>query len=59
MTAYGDCTDRAAVDLYVVDGGGPGRPTFTHASAAILGATTDDIDATEAIWSFFEEHPRP
>ncbi len=61
LTAYGDCAGGAAVDLYVVDGGGHTWPAsaFTHASAAILGATTDDIDATELIWSFFEEHPRP
>ena len=59
--AYGDCAGGAAVDLYVVDGGGHTWPSsaFSHASAAILGPTTDDIDATELIWSFFEEHPRP
>ena len=61
LTAYGDCAGGAAVDLYVVDGGGHTWPSsaFSHASAAILGPTTDDIDATELIWSFFEEHPRP
>ena len=58
---YGGCDDGAAVDLYLVEGGGHTWPgsAFTHASAAILGATTDDIDATDLAWSFFEEHPRP
>ena len=59
--AYGDCPDDAAVELYVVTGGGHTWPAsaFSHASAAILGPTTDDIDATDLICTFFEEHPRP
>ena len=60
-TTYGDCADGAEVELYLVDGGGHTWPAsaFSHASAAILGATTDDIDASALIWSYFEEHPRP
>jgi len=59
--SYGGCDEDAAVDLYLVEGGGHTWPgsAFSHASAAILGATTDDIDATDLAWSFFEEHPRP
>ncbi len=59
--AHGNCTDGASVDLYVVDGGGHAWPgsAFSHASAAIIGPTTDDIDATELIWDFFEEQRLP
>ena len=59
--AYRGCADDAAVELYVVDGGGHAWPgsEFSRASADILGPTTFDIDATDLIWSFFEEHHRP
>lgn len=58
---YGGCDDGAAVELDLVEGGGHTWPAsaFSHASEAILGPTTDDIDATTRLWSFFEEHPRP
>jgi polyhydroxybutyrate depolymerase len=61
LIEYTGCTDDSAVQLYVVDGGGHSWPgsAFSVASEAILGATTDEIDATELIWSFFSEHPRP
>lgn len=60
-TTYGGCDDDATVELYVVDGGGHAWPgsDFSHASADIVGPTTFDIDATDLIWTFFEEHPRP
>lgn len=61
LVAYGNCTDDASVELYVVDGGGHAWPgsAFSHASASIIGPTTDDIDATELIWDFFEEQRLP
>jgi polyhydroxybutyrate depolymerase len=57
---WGGCRPGAAVELYVVEGGGhtwPGSPIDT--SSRGLGATTHDVDATAAIWAFFEAHPRP
>lgn len=51
------CRGRAAVELYVIEGGGhtwPGSPV--DLSSRGLGATTRDVDATAAIWAFFQEH---
>lgn len=61
LIEYTECSDDSAVQLYVVDGGGHAWPgsAFSTASEPILGMTTDEIDATEAIWSFFREHPLP
>lgn len=61
VIAYGDCADDAAVELFVVDGGGHAWPgsDVSRASADIVGPTTFDVDATDLIWTFFEEHPRP
>ncbi len=61
LVAYANCTGGASVELFVVDGGGHAWPgsAFSHASAAIIGPTTDDIDATELIWDFFEEQRLP
>jgi polyhydroxybutyrate depolymerase len=56
-TTRSGCDAGSAVTLCRVDGGGhtwPGgqpRPLYGH--------TTDDIDATDAIWSFFVAHPMP
>ncbi len=56
---YAGCKDGAAVDFYEVEGGGH---TWPGASADLsgrgLGATTQDIEATEVLWSFFEQHRR-
>ena len=56
---YEGCKGGADVVVYVVDGGGHTWPgsAFSHASESILGPTTDDIDASEVIWSFFADHP--
>jgi polyhydroxybutyrate depolymerase len=54
------CEDGAAVELYVIEGGGhtwPGSPV--DLSGAGLGATTKDLRATETLWSFFEQHRLP
>lgn len=61
LVAYDGCAGDAAVALYLVDGGGHTWPgsAFSHASAAILGPTTDAIDANDVIWTFFTEHPMP
>lgn len=59
LVRYVDCRDGSAVELFVVDGGGHTWPgsAFSTASASALGATTDEIDANEEIWRFFEAHP--
>ncbi len=52
------CADGAQVTLCTVEGGG-----HTWPGAAIplpaLGATTSDLDATDAMWEFFAAHPMP
>jgi len=49
----------AATQLYVIDGGGHSWPgsEFDRGIADIVGPTTNTIDATELIWTFFRQHP--
>jgi polyhydroxybutyrate depolymerase len=54
---YGQCTANAEVTLCTIQGGGhtwPGGTPFP-----LLGATSTDISATDAMWTFFEAHPMP
>ncbi len=59
VVAYGGCEGGADVELYVLDGAGHTWPgsAFAAASTAILGPATDEIDASDTIWSFFAAHP--
>jgi polyhydroxybutyrate depolymerase len=53
--SYVSCRGGATVMLYTIEGGGhtwPGRST------PALGASTRDIDGAQAIWDFFERHPK-
>ena len=54
------CDVGTAVELYTIEGGGHTWPgsSFDLASRG-LGATTQELDATEVLWAFFEAHPRP
>jgi polyhydroxybutyrate depolymerase len=54
---HGGCTAGADVVFCTIDQGGhqwPGGETLP-----LLGNNTTDIDATEAIWTFFVAHPKP
>lgn len=54
---FQDCAEGAEVTLCVVDGGGhtwPGGLPIPQ-----LGFTTQDLDASQAMWDFFEQHPLP
>jgi len=55
--SYQDCDAQVEVELCTVTGGGHTWP----GGADIFGAgpTTQDIDANDHIWEFFERHPRP
>ena len=55
---YGSCRDGADVELLEVDGGGHTWPgsRFSQASAAILGATTTEVDGDQVIWDFLQQH---
>ena len=50
--AYSECDDEVAVVLYVIEGGGH---TWPGAAVEVprLGATTQEVDATELMWEFF------
>lgn len=52
------CDDGADVELYVIDGGEHAWPGSIGmaASEGLLGPVSDEIDATEVIWAFFEAH---
>jgi polyhydroxybutyrate depolymerase len=50
--AYSECRDEVAVILYIVEGGGHTWPGA--ADVARLGTVTQEIDATDLIWEFFE-----
>ena len=51
--------EAGATELYVVDGGGHSWPgsEFDRGIADFVGPTTNSIDATELIWTFFRRHP--
>ncbi len=56
-TDYGRCAHGSEVVFYRVEGGGhtwPGGPQET--GRLIVGRTSRDIDATDAIWNFFVAH---
>lgn len=54
---YAGCAGGAAVTLCRVEGGGHTWPGGVPVPS--LGHTTADLDATEASWRFFAEHPLP
>lgn len=54
QTALG-CRGGVAVTLYAIEGGGHGWPGGLGPHA---GPLSRDLDATEAIWDFFERHAR-
>lgn len=56
-----DCPVDAAVEFYIVKGGGHSWPgsDFSAAIEDIVGPTTFDIDATAAGWEFFQRFSLP
>lgn len=48
---YSDCKDGSAVSLYAIQGG--------HHMWPGLRISGNDIPATDLIWTFFEQHPKP
>jgi polyhydroxybutyrate depolymerase len=56
-TEYASCADDAAVVLYTVERGGHTWPGGKPLRESITGPTSDSIDATRLMWSFFREHP--
>ena len=57
--AYGPGKNGAAVELYVIDGGGHTWPGAASDLRGLLGPTTRDISANDVMWEFFRQHPMP
>ncbi len=57
---HGSCQDGADVELCTVTGAGHVWPGNTAALSpgACGGSTTTDLNATDRIWEFFQQHPR-
>jgi len=53
------CARGADVELCTVAGGGHTWPGGPDLILPALGRTTDDVDATAALWEFFTAHPLP
>ncbi len=57
LATYAQCSAGALAELYTINGGGhtwPGTSVVTYG----LGNTTQDINATEILWSFFKNYSR-
>jgi polyhydroxybutyrate depolymerase len=54
---YQDCA--ADVVFYTVAGGGHTWPGGDRLPVTIAGHTSQNIDATQTMWDFFQEHPLP
>lgn len=55
---FADCREGRSVVLYTMEGGGhtwPGGPGVGR----LVGRVSREVNATEVIWSFFAQHPRP
>ena len=55
LVRYDTCDDSSVVELYVVDGGGHTWPG-SSIDLPVLGKVTNDIDATDLMWSFFQNY---
>jgi polyhydroxybutyrate depolymerase len=55
---YNHGRDNAEVVLYVIDGGGHAWPGM-HYQPDFLGPSTDNINANEMMWGFFQRHALP
>lgn len=56
---YPDCEQDADVIFYTIAGGGHSWPGGSPLPEFIAGSTSNDIDATQTMWEFFQEHPLP
>lgn len=57
-TLYPDCQPQASVELYTIVNGGHTWPGgFPYLPTMITGKTSRNLDASAAIWDFFEAHP--
>jgi polyhydroxybutyrate depolymerase len=57
--SYTDCGEQGDVTFCMIEGGGHTWPGGEPLRPDVLGYTTDDLSANEAMWEFFEDHPLP
>jgi polyhydroxybutyrate depolymerase len=55
---YSPCRDGTEVHYYLVDGMGHGWPPKPPRSERLSGRTSQNLNATELIWEFFQPHPK-
>jgi polyhydroxybutyrate depolymerase len=55
---YAAGPDGAEVVFYGINGGGHAWPGSTPSLERLVGATSQDIDATRVIWDFFKQHAK-
>ena len=53
---YSGCADDASVVLYTVEGGGHSWPGGKPLPEWLVGPTSESVDATDIMWTFFGEH---
>ena len=58
---YTHCRQGADVDFYRISNGGHTWPGATEPAASLAGPglTSQEIDASQILWDFFEHHPLP
>ena len=54
----GQCQGGTATILYVIEGGGHTWPGGPDDSTPFMGSVNRDVSASQAIWSFFAQHPK-
>jgi len=59
MISYSHCQNDSAVTLYAITGGGHTWPGGEYASEGAGGKTSHDFSASDVIWEFFSQHPKP
>lgn len=62
LTAYGDCAQGSAVELYAITGEGhewPGGPHLSKSITRGLGPQSAAISANSTMWAFFTAHSLP
>jgi len=57
--AWSNCDNGASVKLFVIEGGGHAWPgsAFSRSVESLVGFTTLELDASQEIWTFFQDHP--
>jgi len=59
MISYTHCQNNTVVTLYAIAGGGHTWPGGEYTSEGAGGKTSHDFSASEVIWEFFSQHPKP